>query len=243
MATTSDPRRPRSVVLVHGTWSGPHDWRWVTELLEQAGVRVLAVDLPSHSSADAGLLEDGEAVRAAIRACEPPVVVAGWSSGGESMDLGAEGEPDVARLVYVACYPSPPRNESDVSTAWIDDDPLLRRVGDGTFVLDTDLWLDAESHLFDATLLAHFREHRRRPVSLLAMTETTTGRAWTTTPFTVLLGRNDPLIPVEGAVAEATGVTEEVLHVAPDIRIIDCDHFIIFRHPDVVRDLILEPLP
>ncbi len=159
------------------------------------------------------------------------------------MDLGAEGEPTVARLVYVASYPSPPRDESDISTAWIDDDPLVRRIGDGTFVLDTDLWLDAESHLFDPTLLEHLKEHRRRPVSLLAMTETTTGRAWATVPFTVLLGRNDPLIPVDGAVKEATDLTEGVLHAAPDIRIIDCDHFIIFRRPDVVTDLILEPLP
>jgi pimeloyl-ACP methyl ester carboxylesterase len=68
------------------------------------------------------------------------------------------------------------------------------------------------------------------------------GRAWATIPFTVLLGRNDPLIPVEGAVKEATEVTEGVLHGAPDIRIIDCDHFIIFRKPGVVADLILEPL-
>jgi pimeloyl-ACP methyl ester carboxylesterase len=44
MATDSESRLPRSVVLVHGTWAGPYDWRWVTEQLEQAGVRVLAVD-------------------------------------------------------------------------------------------------------------------------------------------------------------------------------------------------------
>jgi len=187
--------------------------------------------------------EDGQAVKTAIRACDSPVVVAAWSSGGESMDLGADGEAGVARLVYIASYPSPPQGELPEPSTWIDDDPLIRRLGDATFVLDTDLWLEAESHLFDSVVLAHLREHRRRPVSLRAVTEPNPGKAWATIPFTVLLGKSDPLIPAEEAVQEITDLTADTIQGQPDIRIIDSDHFIPFRNPDVVADLILEPLP
>ena len=228
---------------MHGLWSGPYDWRWVTPLLQRAGVRVLAVDLPSHASPEAGAREDAAAVRAAIRACEPPVVVAAWSAGGDSMDLGADGESGVARLVYVASYPSTPQGELPESSEWIDEDPLVRRLSDGTFVLDTDLFLEAESQLFDSPVLAHLKEHPRRPVSLRVVTDAISGRAWATIPFTVLLGRSDPLVPAEETIREVTDLTADTLHGRPDIRVIDCDHFLPFRTPDVIAELILEPLP
>lgn len=243
MSTGTSPGQPHSVVLVHGLWSGPHDWRWVQPLLERAGARVVAVDLPSHRSADHGIREDGEAVRTEIRTCEPPVVVAAWSAGADSMNLGAEGEAGVARLVYVASYPSRPHGELPEPTERLEDDPLIRRVGDGSFVLDTDRWLEAEAHLFDPAVLEHLRQHRRRPVSLRALTDPNPGAAWTTIPFTVLLGRRDPLIPVDQAVQDITDLTTDMLRTRPDIRIIDSDHFIPLRNPDVVADLILEPLP
>ena len=37
-----------SVVLVHGLWSWPEDWRWVRRLLDGAGLQVTCPDLPSH---------------------------------------------------------------------------------------------------------------------------------------------------------------------------------------------------
>ena len=128
------------------------------------------------------------------------------------------------------------------STEWIDEDPLIRRLGDGTFVLDTDLWLQAESQMFDSVVLAHLKEHRRRPVSLRVVTEAIPGRAWATIPFTVLLGRSDPLIPAEDTIREIADLTSDTLHARPDIRVIDSDHFIPFRIPNVVAELILEPL-
>jgi pimeloyl-ACP methyl ester carboxylesterase len=243
MSIETDYGRQLSVVLVHGLWSGPYDWRWVTPLLERADARVLAVDLPSHSSPDAGVREDGDAVRAAIRDCDPPIVVAAWSAGDASMEFGADGEVGVARLVYVACSPSAPQGEKPEPSEWIDGDPLIRRLGDGTFVLDTDLWLEAESHLFDAEVLAHLKEHPRRPVSLRAVTDANPGQAWATIPFTVLLGRSDLLVPVEETVQEIANLLADKVPDQADVRIIDSDHFIPFRQPDAVADVILEPLP
>ncbi|WP_375869882.1 alpha/beta fold hydrolase [Humibacillus xanthopallidus] len=49
-----DRASPGSVVLVHGLWGNPEDWRWVGELIEDAGAVVVAPDLPSHRSPEAG---------------------------------------------------------------------------------------------------------------------------------------------------------------------------------------------
>ncbi|TQM65162.1 alpha/beta fold hydrolase [Humibacillus xanthopallidus] len=63
-----DRASPGSVVLVHPLWGNPQDWRWVGELIEDAGAEVVAPDLPSHRSPEAGLLKDADEVRAVIRA-------------------------------------------------------------------------------------------------------------------------------------------------------------------------------
>lgn len=233
---------PRSVVLVHGLWSCPADWRWVAAHLESAGVTVVAVDLPSHSSPRDGLPEDGATVRAAIRTCEAPVVVAAWSAGSASMDLGAEGEAGVARLVYVATCPTHPDGEPPESQDWIDDDPKIRRLGDATFVLDTDAWLAAESHLFDASVVTHLQRNRRRPVSLRLVTEASTGRAWTDIPFTVVLGRADSLVPVTEAAASIEDLSRPFIGHPADVRVVESDHFIPFRVPEQVAEILLEPV-
>jgi len=235
-------QRPRSAVLVHGLWSCPQDWGWVTPLLEGAGVEVRAVDLPSHTWPDAGLRADAETVRVAIGDLEPPTVVAAWSSGADSMRLGAQDQRGVARLVYVACCPEPATDEQPAPLEWIDTNPLLRRFDDGTFVLDTDLWLAAESHLFPPEVLTHLQDHRRRPVSLRALTEANPGHAWDSVPFTLLLGRSDPLVQADEATREARDLLAP-LNREPDIRLLDCDHFIPFRQPHLIADVILETLP
>jgi hypothetical protein len=43
--------------------------------------------------------------------------------------------------------------------------------------------------------------------------------------------------------ARITDLTDGTLQGPPDIRIIDSDHFMPFRNPDTVAELILEPLP
>src|SRR5436309_985432 len=78
-----------SAVLVHGMWSNPDDWIWVCQRLLDAGVHVVVPDLPSHRSPTAGLAEDADEVRRAIRSCPASVVVAGWSYGGAVISMAA----------------------------------------------------------------------------------------------------------------------------------------------------------
>jgi len=60
-------------------------------------------------------------------------------------------------LVYVATYPEAPHGEFPEPSEWIDPGPLLERVGEDRFVLDTDRWLEAESGLFDPSTVEHLR--------------------------------------------------------------------------------------
>lgn len=220
-----------SAVLVHGLWGGPVDWRWVRGLLEDANVRVITPDLPSHSTPTAGLAEDAEEVREAIRVCTPPVAAVGWSYGGSVISLAAAGEGSVSRLIYISDIPRPAGYPGE-DLGRIDADPHILLHPDGRFVLDNDLWLKDEGETFPAEVRRHFHDHPRRLV-----TRATQGAqpkaAWETTPTTVLIGERDTFSEADRRWADE--------HL-DDVRVIDTDHFIIFRYPEVVAQLVLEAL-
>jgi hypothetical protein len=117
--------------------------------------------------------------------------------------------------------------------SWIDADPHVLVHPDGRFVLDNDLWLRDEGGAFPEEVRKHIRDHPRRLV-----TRATHGAqpeaAWETTPATVFIGELDNML------SEANRKwAEEHLN---DVRVIDTDRFIIFRHPDLVAQLVLEAL-
>lgn len=223
-----------SVVLVHGLWGNPHDWRWVREHLAQANVAVTVPDLPSHRSATSGLIEDAEEVRTAIRECVGPVVVVGWSYGADVISVAAADQVSVKRLIYVSGVPGPARSGAE-DAGWIDEDPHVQRNPDGTFVLDNRWWLAEEAGTtFPSEVVEHLWRHPRRPVSAKALTDPQLAAAWQEIATTVVLGRHDELIPEE----QLTWAVENF----SDVRLLDLDHFILFRRPESVGDLILEAL-
>ena len=99
-----------SFVLVHGAWNGGWVWRKVTPLLEEAGHRVDALDLPGRGSNPATPAEmtlDAYARHVAdrVEAAGEPVVLVGTSMGGMSITAAAELVPGrVATLVYVTAF-------------------------------------------------------------------------------------------------------------------------------------------
>jgi pimeloyl-ACP methyl ester carboxylesterase len=99
-----------SFVLVHGAWGGSWVWDRVTPLLEAAGHRVDAVDLPGRganpaAAADMTLEANARHVVDHVNASGEPVVLVGHSMGGMSVTRAAELVPDrVATLVYVTAF-------------------------------------------------------------------------------------------------------------------------------------------
>jgi pimeloyl-ACP methyl ester carboxylesterase len=97
---------PATVVLVHGGWSGSWIWGEVVNRLEERGVPVRAVDLPSCSATtpDVDFRDDAAHVRSFIDEVGGPVVLAGNSYGGVVITEAAVDNDAVKRLVYLAAF-------------------------------------------------------------------------------------------------------------------------------------------
>ncbi len=97
-------------VLVHGAWHGAWCWHRVVPLLEAAGHRVIAPDLPSmgedQTPATSVTLDSWARFVADIAVQQPdPVVLVGHSRGGIVISRAAELAPErIERLVYLAAY-------------------------------------------------------------------------------------------------------------------------------------------
>lgn len=235
-----DVSAPRVAVLVTGTWSPPEDWCFVVQRLRSRRIDAIAVGLPSNRLADATRADDIAETRAAIKQAQGPVVVVGWSYGGNVISDAAVGEGNVVRLIYVATLPRPAHPVAGEEPPALPPDlSHLLFPNEKTFVLDDQWWLtDGDGATLPEHVIAHLWAHRRRPMSLAAVLGSQHDDAWRTIPTTVLLGRNDDGNPTE--------CQDWARAHFDDVRIIDSDHFIPFRHPDVVADLIeqaLRPAP
>ena len=86
-----------NIILVHGAWADGSSWNKVISILEKAGHRVIAVQLPLHS-----LANDIATVKRAIDLVGGPVTLVGHSYGGAVITNAAYNNPNVTGLVYIA---------------------------------------------------------------------------------------------------------------------------------------------
>src|SRR6476619_1538150 len=88
-----------NIVLVHGLWADGSSWSKVIPILQNAGHKVIAVQLPLHSLAD-----DVATVKRAIDLVGAPVILVGHSYGGFVITNAAYNNPSVKGLVYIAAF-------------------------------------------------------------------------------------------------------------------------------------------
>lgn len=97
-------------VLVHGAWHGSWAWEKVVPLLERAGHRVEAPDLPGHGDdrtppPEVSLQGYVDEICSVIDAQPEPVVLVGHSMGGIVISEAAERRPDgIGTLVYLTAF-------------------------------------------------------------------------------------------------------------------------------------------
>jgi pimeloyl-ACP methyl ester carboxylesterase len=96
-----------NIVLVHGLWHDASSWSKVIPFLQDAGHKVIAVELPLHSVAD-----DIATVKRAIDLIGGPVILVGHSYGGFVITNAGYNNPDVKGLVYVAAL-APREGQTD----------------------------------------------------------------------------------------------------------------------------------
>jgi pimeloyl-ACP methyl ester carboxylesterase len=88
-----------NIILVHGLWVDGSSWSKVIPILENAGHKVIAVQLPLHSLAD-----DIATVKRAIDFVGGPVILVAHSYGGYVITNAGYNNPNVKGLVYVAAH-------------------------------------------------------------------------------------------------------------------------------------------
>ena len=88
-----------NIVLVHGTGVDGSSWSKVIPILQNAGHKVIAVQLALHSLAD-----DIATAKRAIELVGAPVLLVGHSYGGFVITNAAYNNPSVKGLVYVAAF-------------------------------------------------------------------------------------------------------------------------------------------
>lgn len=207
--------KARTAVLVHGAFADGSSWNKVIPILQQAGLKVVAVQNPLTS-----LEDDVAAARRAIRDAEGPVVLVGHSWGGVVI-TEAGNDPKVASLVYVAAYapdsgqsardiaskfPAPPGREAIAQ----DEDGFLRFSEEGVrkyFAAD----LTPEEQALVAATQGPF--HIKGPATAVSHA------AWRDKPTFMVVATKDTVISPElekaqVTIAGATAIEVPSSHVA-----------------------------
>lgn len=203
----------RTYLLIPGAGGAGWYWSRVAPLLEQAGHRAIAIDLPAAGES-AGLSEYADIAVAAARECDGDgdVVVVAQSLGGFTAPLVCARIP-VRELVFVnAMIPLPGERAADWGAAVGADAARLSAAEQGGYGPDFDL----ETyflHDVDPAVAAE-GEPYQQPEANAAFDSVCEFERWPDIPIRVLAGADDRLFPV----GFQRRVAKERLGVDADVR-------------------------
>ncbi|MCB0397903.1 MAG: alpha/beta fold hydrolase [Flavobacteriales bacterium] len=100
----------KTFILIHGSWHSAWNWHKVTPLLEKAGHKVFAIDLPGMGR-DKTPVQDVTFEKTVQKICnlidsiEQPVILVGHSKNGIMISQVAEHRAEkIEKLIYLAAY-------------------------------------------------------------------------------------------------------------------------------------------
>lgn len=205
----TDAARTPTVVMVHGAFADGSSWNKVIPLLQEKGLKAVAVQNPLTS-----LEDDVAAARRILDAQTGPVVLVGHSWAGSVITQAGEHE-KVKSLVYVAAF-APALGETSVDAL----EPHPTPSGVAHFITDADGYLTmppeaiasefaqdvsaAEANLIAAT---------QGPVRAANFEQTITAAAWTSKPSWYIVAAQDRMIhpDAQRALARRIGASTTVL--------------------------------
>ena len=225
--TTINATNMNNIVIVHGTYVDGSSWNKVIPILQNAGHKVIAVQLPLHSLAD-----DIATTKRAIDLVGEPVILVGHSYGGFVITNAAYNNPNVKGLVYIAAF-APEEGQSLGNFVDVTKFPkgfLVYDIG-GFIYLNPNMFPETFAPDIDpaqAKVLAAVQ----KPFSQSILAEKSGPPAWKQLPSWYQVSENDHAIPpdVERMFAKqinATTISLASSHASP------------LSHPNEVAQLIL----
>jgi pimeloyl-ACP methyl ester carboxylesterase len=221
------------IVLVHGAWHGSWCWAKVVPLLEEHGLTVRTVDLPSTGTdvgALGGLDDDVAALTAVLDELPGPKILVGHSYGGLPITEAGAGRDDIAHLVYVCAF------MLDVGQSLLDaagGQPMSwwQVSEDGRSITpgrpESVFYSDCDPE--EAAAAAA----RLTPQSMSSCTTPLGAAAWQTVPATYVVADRDPELPQAVQEMMAGGKARQLRH-------IDSAHSPFLSRPEELAALISE---
>jgi pimeloyl-ACP methyl ester carboxylesterase len=219
-----------NVVLVHGGWADGSSWGKVITILKNAGVNVVAVQMPLHSLAD-----DVATVKRAVEHIGGPTILVGHSYGGEVITNAGYNNPNVTGLVYIAAF-APDEGQSLSTFVDAKDFPQ------GFLILDSaglayinpvmfHDWFAKDVNTTEADIMAV----AQKPFSAASFGEKSGPPAWKQLPTWYQISESDMMIPPNAQRQFAKQMNATTIS-------IDASHASYVSHPDEIAKLILDAI-
>ena len=217
-----------NIVLVHGTYVDGSSWSKVIPILQNAGHKVIAVQLPLHSLAD-----DIATVKRAIDLVGAPVILVGHSYGGFVITNAAYNNSNVKGLVYIAAF-APEKGQSLGN--FVD----LKKFPKGLLVFDKGGFVYINPEAFGQVIAqdadpaqAKVIAAAQKPFNQSILAEKSGPPAWKQLPNWYQISENDHAIPPDAErlfakQINATTISLPSSHASP------------LSHPNEVAQLILD---
>src|SRR5215211_1480805 len=222
--TTATP----NIVLVHGLWADGSSWSKVIPTLQNAGHRVIAVQLAERS-----LAEDVDTVKRAIDLVGGPTIVVAHSFGGFVITNAAYNNPNVTGLVCVSAF-APDEGESAVNFVPVESlPPGLLVIDSGGFAyLNPGMFPQAFAQDVNATE-AKTLAVVQKPAHQSLFTEPSGPPAWKQLPTWFEVSEGDHIIPPDAQRMFAQRMNATTIS-------LNSSHASLVSHPDAIAQLILD---
>ena len=224
-----------TIVLVHGAFADSSSWNEVISTLLAHDYPVVAASNPLRS-----LKNDAAELASLLASIEGPLVLVGHSYGGMLISNAAHGNGQVQALVFVAAF-VPDEGETAAQLASRFPGSTLGETLMPVVLTDggTDFYIQQEQ--FHAQFAADLPENQarlmaasQRPITELALNETSGAPAWKIIPSWFIWGDGDQNIPPAALrrMAERAGGRELV-------EVAGASHALAISRAELVADLIL----
>jgi pimeloyl-ACP methyl ester carboxylesterase len=217
-----------NIILVHGAWADGSSWSKVIPILEKAGHKVIAVQMPEHSFSD-----DVATVKRAIELVQGPTVLVGHSYGGMVISNAAYKNTNIKGLVFIAAVaPNEGQSISDFVDVKKLPKDLLITDSAGFVYFNPSKFHDTfaqDVNLTQANIMAAVQ----KPINQSIFAEKSGPPAWKQLPVWYQVSENDHAFPpaVEHQFAKQMNATTISLA---------SSHASLVSHPNEVAQLILD---